>query len=496
MKISSYIPQLISFSVVLMLGYVSSVLFLSDQLTLAMLLVVLTAVFAIIFFSKKLYTVRFYYPAIAGLILFTAFPVIYTSYVGFTNYGGANLLSFDQIKRYYTDQVVIDKSTEQPFKLAQEGDKYKLWLPESQLLSEPFYLNDTSVSLTKSERYSAKTLSTKEVVKLRSTLKLIQFQSSQGVLQVSGIKTVASLSPAYTLIDDNGTLKASDGSVLVPDHDEGFYKTESGELLKPGWKTWVGTRNFDRMLESKGIREPIGSIFIWTLVFALGSMVGTFAVGITLALILQWRELKGKKLYRILLILPYAVPGFISILVFRGLFNQNFGEINFILEALFGIAPNWNTDPFLAKTMVLIVNIWLGYPYMMLLGMGFLQSVPEEHYKAAAIEGAGPVRQFFSITLPQILPPFVPMLIATFAFNFNNLVLIILLTRGGPDMTGTLVPAGETDILASFTYRIAFSDSSQDFGLAGAISMLMFIVVAVIAYFNLSAMRKMAKGSR
>ena len=190
------------------------------------------------------------------------------------------------------------------------------------------------------------------------------------------------------------------------------------------------------------------------------------------------------------------MPAFISILVFKGLFNQNFGEINFILKALFDIAPEWNTNPLLAKATILIVNIWLGYPYMMLLAMGFLQSIPEDHYKAAAIEGAGPIRQFFSITLPQILPPFVPMLIATFAFNFNNLVLVILLTKGGPDMTGTLIPAGETDILASFTYRIAFSDSSQDFGMAGAISMVMFVVVAVIAYFNLVAMRKMAKGDK
>lgn len=496
MNIKTHFPKLLSAAVVLMLGYVASVLFISGQLSLAMLIVVLTAAFAIIFFTKKLYTVRFYYPAVAGLILFTVFPVAYTSYVGFTNYGGANLLSFEQIKTYYTSQVEVDKSTEQPFSLVQDQDKYRLWLPQSKLLSDPFDGSDTQIALHFANDFSGELLPMKAVVKARNLLKELEFHSESGTLKVAGLKTVASLTPAYTLIDDAGTLRTSDGSILTADQDQGFYRTESGEYLKPGWKTWVGTRNFDRMLESEGIREPIGAIFIWTLIFALGSMVGTFAVGITLALILQWRELKGKKLYRILLILPYAVPGFISILVFRGLFNQNFGEINFILEALFGIAPNWNTDPLLAKSMVLIVNIWLGYPYMMLLGMGFLQSIPEEHYKAAAIEGAGPIRQFFSITLPQILPPFVPMLIATFAFNFNNLVLIILLTKGGPDMTGTLVPAGETDILASFTYRIAFSDSSQDFGLAGAISMLMFIVVAVIAYFNLSAMRKMAKGTR
>ena len=141
--------------------------------------------------------------------------------------------------------------------------------------------------------------------------------------------------------------------------------------------------------------------------------------------------------------------------------------------------------------MILIVNVWLGYPYMMLLAMGFLQSVPEDHKKAAALEGASMLRVFFTITLPQIVPPFLPLLIASFAFNFNNMVLILLLTRGGPDRPGTTIPAGETDILASFTYRIAFMDSGTQFGLAGAITFLIFVIVGVIAYFNFVALRRM-----
>ena len=235
------------------------------------------------------------------------------------------------------------------------------------------------------------------------------------------------------------------------------------------------------------------SIFVWTFVFAIASVVLTFAVGLALAVILQWPHLRFKAVYRILLILPYAVPAFISILVFKGLFNQNFGEINLILEALFGIRPNWFTDGNLARAMVLIVNTWLGYPYMMLLAMGFLQGVPEDHKKAAALEGASAVRVFFTITLPQIIPPFLPLLIASFAFNFNNMVLIFLLTRGLPDIPGTVIPAGETDILASFTYRLAFDNAGQQFGLAGAITLLIFLVVAAISYANFVAMRRAAQ---
>jgi maltose/maltodextrin transport system permease protein len=254
----------------------------------------------------------------------------------------------------------------------------------------------------------------------------------------------------------------------------------------------VGWTNFQRVLFNDGIRGPMLQIFLWTVAFALLSVVGSFTVGMLLASILQWPHLRGKSVYRIMLILPYAVPAFISILVFRGLFNQNFGEINLILRALFGIQPEWFTNAALTRTMLVLVNVWLGYPYMMLLAMGYLQSVPQDHYKAAALEGAGPLRSFFSITLPQVLPPFTPLLISSFAFNFNNVVLILLLTRGAPDIPGTLVPAGQTDILGSFTFRMSFNDAGQSFGIAGAISTMIFILVAVLAYANFFALRRAA----
>jgi maltose/maltodextrin transport system permease protein len=234
-------------------------------------------------------------------------------------------------------------------------------------------------------------------------------------------------------------------------------------------------------------------IFLWTVTFALLSVFFTFALGILLASLLQWPHLKGKAVYRMLLILPYAVPAFISILVFRGLFNQNFGEINLILKALFGVQPEWFTNGALTRTMLILVNVWLGYPYMMLLSMGYLQSIPQDHYKAAALEGSSPIRSFFSITLPQILPPFVPLLISSFAFNFNNVVIILLLTRGQPDIPGTLIPAGQTDILGSFTFRMSFNDAGQSFGIAGAISTMIFILVALLAYANFFALRRAAE---
>ncbi|MBF6723736.1 ABC transporter permease subunit, partial [Acinetobacter baumannii] len=128
------------------------------------------------------------------------------------------------------------------------------------------------------------------------------------------------------------------------------------------------------------------------------------------------------------------------------------------------------SDPFLAKMMILIVNTWLGYPYMMVVCMGLIKAIPADLYEASAVAGAGSLTNFFRITMPLVLKPLTPRLIAAFAFNFNNFVLINLLTNGRPDFLDTKIPAGTTDILVSYTYRIAFEDSGQNFGLAAAIS--------------------------
>jgi maltose/maltodextrin transport system permease protein len=172
------------------------------------------------------------------------------------------------------------------------------------------------------------------------------------------------------------------------------------------------------------------------------------------------------------------------------LFNQSFGEINMMLSALFGIKPAWFSDPTTARSMIVIVNTWLGYPYMMILCMGLLKAIPDDLYEASAMDGAGPFQNFFKITLPLLIKPLTPLMIASFAFNFNNFVLIQLLTNGGPDRLGTTTPAGYTDLLVSYTYRIAFEGGGgQDFGLAAAIATLIFLLVGVLAIVNLKATR-------
>jgi maltose/maltodextrin transport system permease protein len=471
-------------------------LYLLGQSLLAVLVMALVVAFAVIFTQRRFYASRFIFPGVAAILLFIAFPVVYTIYLGFTNYSFLNLLTYERAREVLLSRTVIDEATQRPFGLVNEDGQYRIFLPEGEggLLSEPFALDGTAVTVAAAPVTAPpQTLAMRDLVPLRANLAFVTVTLPDGkALQLSGLRSFAAVTREYELQDDGRLVSTIDGGVLTPDQTVGFYRNEAGQTVPPGWAVNIGTDNFKKVFNSEGIRQPMVAIFTWTFSFALLSVGLTFALGLLLATILQWPHLRFKPLYRILLILPYSVPAFISILIFKGLFNQNYGEINLILKFLFGAVPEWNTDPWLARTMIVIVNVWLGYPYMMLLAMGFLQSVPEDHKKAAALEGASPIRVFFTITLPQILPPFLPLLIASFAFNFNNLVLVLLLTRGLPDMIGTIVPAGHTDILASFTYRISFLDSGQQFGLSGAISLIIFVIVTVIAYANFLAVRRAA----
>jgi ABC-type sugar transport system permease subunit len=189
--------------------------------------------------------------------------------------------------------------------------------------------------------------------------------------------------------------------------------------------------------------------------------------------------------YRSLLILPYAIPAFISALIWRGLFNTDLGVINQILQATIGSSVRWLQDPLWAKVALLILNLWLGFPYMMIICLGALQSINAEMYEAALVDGATSWQQFRHITLPLLMVSVAPLLVSSFSFNFNNFSVIYLLTSGRPPIAGAQTPAGHTDILISYTYRLAFeSGRGTDYGLASAVTLVIFLITGVITFFN------------
>lgn len=467
-----------------------------------------------VYTSTRAHAARYLLPGLAAFAVFALMPLLYTVYVAFTNFSGEHLLSQDRVRAWFAQDFYAPRDDRLPFRLhpADLPGQFQIVVPmgngdlgKNLLISRPFTPAEAAagqpvVLALNIVAPTAKPLPLRDVVAARAWLNQARFSfpGSPVPLRLVGLRALGFRLPLWNE-DGDKLVNAVTGQVLVPDPRRGNYVDEkTGEPVGPGWRVWVGTENFRLIFRDPAIRAPFLKIFGWNVAFAFLSVATTFAIGVALACLLQWKALRGRAIYRTLLILPYAIPAFIPILVFKGLFNEGFGEINHVLTALFGIAPKWFTDPWLARAMILIVNAWLGYPYMMIIASGMLQAVPDELYEATAIDGAGPWTNFWKVTLPQIFPPLFPLLIASFAFNFNNFSLIYLLTGGKPDIVGSATVAGTTDLLVSYVFRMAFKDSSARFGFASAVATLLFFVVALLAWQQLRFSRPApaAKGGR
>jgi len=228
----------------------------------------------------------------------------------------------------------------------------------------------------------------------------------------------------------------------------------------------VGLRHYGRLFSEPEFLNIFLKTFAWTAV----NLVFHFTLGLGAALLLN-EKLPGRNIYRALLILPWAVPQYISALTWRGMFNVEYGAVNQILAKV-GVTPiSWfggETEAFFAAV---ITNIWLGFPFIMVIALGGLQSIPKELYEAARIDGAGPVRRFFSITLPMLKPVLLPALILGTIWTFNNLNVIWLVTDQG-------LPADKTHILVTYVYKAAFF--YYRYGYAAAFSVFIFLVLLVI----------------
>ncbi|MDK2123945.1 maltose ABC transporter permease MalF [Parachitinimonas caeni] len=476
--------------------YMVMKIYVAGQPSLALGCMAVLGIGIYVYTSGRAYAYRYLFPGMLAAAVFVLLPLIYTFAIGFTNYSSKNLLSYERARQYFLEETYQVEGDSYAFSLHDDGNAYRIRLerPDGKVfataplaLKKPEPLTVEAKELAKTDAaLSATELQTPQLVPLLPALKKVTVtlpDTQQATL--SGLREFAPVRLLYKANADGSLTNQQDGTVIRADQQTGFFTKANGEALQPGFKVGVGFDNYKRIFTEPTFREPFIRIFIWTVAFAGLTVVFTFAVGVVLAVLLNWEALRFRAFYRVMLFLPYAVPGFISILVFKGLFSENSGEINAMLKALFGISPHWFSDPWLARSMLLIVNTWLGYPYMMVLCMGLIKAIPSDLYEASAIAGAGPLTNFFKITLPLIAKPITPLLISAFAFNFNNFVLIALLTGGRPDFIDTTVPAGETDLLVSYTYRIAFEDSGQQFGLAAAISTVIFIMVAILSIVNL-----------
>jgi maltose/maltodextrin transport system permease protein len=484
--------------------YLDFIIYLAGNIWVALAVLIITGLGSYVYLADAGYTYRYLFPGFLGFGLFVIFPIVYMFCLSFTKYSSQNLLYFDRALAMLRQESYTVGSTVYKYKLYDQGDEnYVLYLedetdPAKRFVSTPFTLK-AGVQPTgpmEAEKLSPLAPGTEipgtplEFAQVTRQKLFIPMRGRPFALPDDTLVTMEGLQKFVSrarlwVVNPDGTLtNKRNGQTIHPDFKLGFFVNDNGEKVGVGFRTFSGLDNYIRIVSDPRIQGPFFKIFLWTVAFSAFSVGLTFAVGMLLSVILEWKELRFRRAYRTLLILPYAVPAVLSILIFRGLFSQEFGAVNDFLRGIFGVAPEWETNPWAARAMVVLVNVWLGYPYMMLVCTGMLQSIPSGIYEASAIDGSGPFGNFFKITLPLVLPPLVPILISSFAFNFNNFNLIYLLTAGGPKMVGGGI-AGDTDLLVNYTFNIAFRDSGTNFGLASAIATLLFIMVGFLAWINL-----------
>ena len=505
-KLEKLSRQLVSAVIVLSGLYLVGKIYLAGQFIVALVCLAVLAFGVFVYTSSRAYSYRYLFPGLIATLVFVVFPIVYTFAISFTNYSSRNLLTFERAKQYFLDQTYMPEGGQSyAFTLHRDGHAFRVRLDDEQgavFVSPPLALYTGPIVVdahvpAPGDAPLSEPVDTKVLISYLSNLKLVSFQLPNGQLvSVTGLREYGAVKKLYKENADGTLLNQQDNSILTPNRGAGYFETASGEQLTPGFTVPVGWSQYAKIFSDESFSQPFFRIFLWTVTFAGLTVVFAFSVGVVLAVLMEWDALRGRAFYQTMFFIPYTVPAFISILIFKGLFNQNTGEINQILSFISGLHPSWFSTPFLAKAMLLIVNTWLGFPYMMVVCMGLIKAIPSDLYEASAIAGSGPITNFFKITLPLIIKPMTPLLIAAFAFNFNNVMLIELLTGGRPDYLDTKVPAGTTDLLVSFTYRIAFEDSGANFGLAAAISTVLFIMVAVLSMINMRLTKINAQDTR
>lgn len=254
-------------------------------------------------------------------------------------------------------------------------------------------------------------------------------------------------------------------------------------MYSQGNVKFVGFANFIEVLTGP-FKEVFLPVFGWNIIFAVVSTAGTFFLGLIVAMAVNNPNIKEKAVYRAILIIPWALPATVAILSWQGLLNGSYGAINNLLLNLHLISDPipWLTDPTWARVALIIVNIWLGFPYMMNVCLGALGAIPDSYYEAADVDGASKWLQFRKITLPSLTQISYPLLISSFAFNFNNFGSAFLITKGNPPRMATQF-AGYTDILASVNYKL--STQFGRFEIASAISIIIFLILGTISYYQM-----------
>jgi arabinogalactan oligomer/maltooligosaccharide transport system permease protein len=464
------------------------------------ILIVATALIDVVYLTPRSWTLpaKFILPGTIFLVAFQIVPIIYTIEVAFSNYSTGHVASKGEAISAIQVNSLQPPANGRQFQMAPARDSSghlvlilhddasgKVYVGTTKGLT-PLAKSDVTVSdtgqPTAAEGYTL--IKGAELFSMDPELKaLIVPTTGSSAIQAQGVSQAVELEPTLRYDKANDHFVRIGDGVVFKDNGKGSFVSSlnAKDELEPGWKTYTGFHNFGKLVNDSLYRTPFLKVFVWTFVYATLTVFFSFAVGLFLAIALDKKGLRGQRLYRSVMVIPYAIPGFLSLLIWAGLLNDTFGVVNRSILSHLGFTVPWLFDANWAKVTVVLVSVWLTTPYFFLVSLGALQSIPTELTEAAKVDGGSPWAIFRRVTLPLLLVAVGPLLIASFAFNFNNFNNIYLLTGGGP-YTGSSSIAGSTDILISYTYKLAIATGKgQDYGLASAVAIIIFFIVATIS---------------
>ena len=463
-------------------------------------LLVLTCLGVYIYLSPSANTFRYLFPGFLGFGLFVIFPLVYTILIGFTRYSSQNLLTFDRAQALFRQETFAVEGRPATSTLFSIG-RPVCSLPGRRKDPQTIRLRPLPPGSWRKVQGQSRSNRLKALRRMEKSGRGHANGSNQSGKTDDPLKGLKFALPDDTLVGLEGLTKFTSRQRLWKLNPDGSqckdstilrrisHKASSSTTGRESWRRVSGVRRhkyvgFLRIAHSR----PFFRIFLGPSRFRrfrfANILGGDVPLGAPSAAGYPFSTNVSHALYFALcgawgLIDSY--PQSCSI--------RNLGPSMKCLGDLW-LCSGMKPIPG-APSMVLLVNIWLGYPYMMLICTGMLQSIPSSIYEASAIDGSNKAVDFFKLTLPLVLPAMIPILISSFAFNFNNFNLIFLLTAGGPQMVGG--NAGETDLLVDFVFNIAFRDSGTNYGLAGAIATLLFILVGALSWINLKLSSRQVK---
>jgi arabinogalactan oligomer/maltooligosaccharide transport system permease protein len=409
---------------------------------LAATLALVTIWVNVVFLSGRFYPLRYVAPGLSLMVIMVLYPILFTFYVSFTNYGTGHLVTKEVAIEVIESQTFLpaDATVYRWTAYKNPAGQYKLWLVNPDDPTEVFTVVPGEEPVARTGEPPAELdgftqIPTNQLFGELGALSSLTFgvkpdsafQVSQTSLgQAARFEQQYVYDPAQDAMIDQQT-----GEVFF--NVNGTFTAESGKTLTPGFAVTTGLSNYQRLFTDPTLSTTFLQVFLWTVIFALMSVFLTFVLGMFLAIVFDVPEMPLRAPLRSLLLIPYTIPAFVAVPVWVGLLNPQFGVVSQMIATFTGgWVPAWFSDPFWAKVGILLIQTWLGFPYMFVVVTGALQTLPNDIYEAADLDGANAWAKFRTITLPLLLVTVGPLLVASFAFNFNNFVVINLYNQGRP----------------------------------------------------------------